>query len=548
MNIRITIRTILQSPKFWLFIFFLLSAGIILYPVRYFLSFSQLEGLQVFVQPIYFMGLLDAWVGLYLAMVARFKLSNSQVTKLSMVTALVFAILQYRISPLGRDHDYFITFADTSYLLAKHNFVLPTSPHIYLAYPGLMFLTGDFVTVTHLSYNAASLVLTGIFFVVIAFCLQGLVFLLTKNTLMAAVSVPLYFVCSYEAVSNILFFPATLGVTFLALSLYLIARNLARLQLLLLILSSAMIITHFYDVIALIFVITALGVSQWQIFGAKIWKLCSIIVLGDVFWHILIARAYLSSILGAVIASASLLFSNQAFSYAFLVTSTNTFAIPLWATLVRYFDIVSTSIVGVFVSFLFLIRRKNQSKEELNFAIMTLAILTFGLLAAYASIFQGGFDFLVGIQFAVFLTVPLMFRFIQRPRLLKIFAIVLIVVVSGPSLLVLQYRSVSTNSVYPSQIVAADWFAHYIPNKSLTVFTLSGTEYGSISVFDPLINWTSNGISIPVTNYPLSGVYYNVVDLRLSNYQLHLYSYPINFSDVYNGSVLYDDGTILITN
>ncbi|MDG6908068.1 MAG: hypothetical protein JRN20_20050, partial [Nitrososphaerota archaeon] len=512
-------------------IFVIIFAGItfliVIYPTRYFFGFSNLNGLDIFQQPFLFTILYGTWVGVYV--ILSTKSSYSAGSRLAIIISIVSAILVYKVSPLGFDHNYGITFFLSSYLGSEHHIPTPIPPqYSYFSYPGLIIVTESLKSVASVSYVGAGLDLSLVFFSLIGFSIFVITYRLCHEVTLAMVAVPLYFTASYEAISNILLFPATLGVTLLALTfLLLVKRKFPRQIILLLVLFAGMIITHFYDPVDIFFVFITVYLFQnilhTKLFDSRIISASILLLLADLSWQAIAAPIYFNGIVLAIISS----LSHASLSYASVIVRSNTLGVPFWVTLIRYYDILVTSIAGILLAVWTLVKRGKRESDVTLYSVITMAIVMFGLAAAFASLFQGGFDFLVGIQFVVFFSLPVFLYYLKRFGRLKILVILSIIMLSGPSLLTLQFKNVSSYSVYPSELSIGGYFTQYTPSATASVST-DGKTFGIIATSDPFA--IPQFYSIPISTIPYVPGSFSVIDQTYSSYQEHLYGTSFNLS------------------
>ena len=171
------------------------------------------------------------------------------------------------------------------------------------------------------------------------------------------------------------------------------------------------------------------------------------------------------------------------------------------------------------------------------------ALIIFGIAAAIASLAQGGFDFMIALQFVPLLSIPIVLSALAKSRKGTVFIIIAVVALSGPSLFVLPYHSISSTTVYPSEFAIPSFYLHYTPSNATPIMADAKT-FAVVSAEQPLIN--GNIYNYPIHNLGYNPSDYNIINLVYTTYQLHLYGYPINISSYYNNDITFNDGTVFI--
>jgi len=536
---------LLTSAKFRkisIVIFFVLSLAIILYPTQYFFGFSNTDGFNIFPFPEYFALLYGLWIAI--SMLISIKASRLLGGILGVTISIVSSLLLYKIAPLGFDHNYDITYYDSSYLQTTH--FLPfsialNSQYNYLAYPGLSIITCALHIVLGLNYQGIAPVLMTAFYTVLGLSIYRLTSYLTKNVMLSVISMPIFFSMSLGSLYYLLF-PATLGLTLLGLSISFLFTKSDRSNgssMVLILLVTSMIVTHFYDPILLIFVFLLILIFRKQLkLTLQPVRIMIVLIAIDAIWNVYIATNYTTSIIELLKSTL-----NGSFSYALTVITSNTSGGLISVNMLRYFDLLISSVFGVILSIVILATYKKREFTERLYSIAAIAAMIFGFTATIGSLAQGGFDFTIALQFVPLLSIPLFLSFFAKNRRRIAIIIAVVVILSGLSLFVLPYHAISSTTVYPSEFTVAGFYLHYTTNNATAIMTDPKT-FGIIGAEAPLIN--GNIYSYPVRNLGYDPYDYNIINLGYVTYQMHLYSYAINISDYNNYDITFTDGRIFL--
>lgn len=524
---------------------FLLAMGfVLLYPFRTFKGFSQIDPLRIVPDPLLFSMIFSLVLANYLLMMYFYGNRKWSPTFVLFVS-IAFGLLTYKMEPLGVDHEYGITLADTAYLGTFHHFSQPLPSNVgYLGYPGISILTYSVSKIFGVNYISSASILQLFLYLLCGLSFYILTLRLVHQPFLASLSTILFFAFSLEAVSLTLFFPATLGFTYFALAITLIRPSMRNQSLLILtLLYSAMTVTHFYDPLDLTFILGFLSLPILAVASRNFLRPFLISLLIFVLYLTFMASNYFDSLVPVIYQTLAQLAQFHSLSYALQVAAVNTFGVPLWVAFIRYFDIFVTSVVGaVFALWYSLAALRHKSSHSIYvhlFSVMALGILFFGLVALLASLGSGGgFNLLIGVQFVSIVSIPLFVFLLARNRRLVYLCSVFLVVLSTPSIFGLTYHQISTISVYPDEIMTASYFLQH-QQGSLTLATDPKT-WGIVISESPtysLVYYTE-----PLDDYPYYHQFYNVVYLPFSNYQLHLYGYAPTYGVVYHNDVVYSNG------
>lgn len=543
--------------KWTYYIFMGSSVALLIYPFQSFLGFSQLDALEIIPDVPLFSLVLSIFVLTFILSSYPFDRPNrSEVFKVT-IMSLIFALLTIKMAPLGVDHSYAITLTDTSFLSQYSHFSipLPTLNVVYLEYPAISLLTLFAITMTGIKGYLAMNIIHSVLYEVVGLAIYGLTQRLVKNSMLSATAVALFFSFSLEsAMGYTLFFPHTLGVTLFALVLLTLLIWPITLQryLLGLIIASGMVVSHFHDLLDLIFIsmvvivlIAGIRKSSFRFF---------------VFWIISVWVSYFfyfavdtsSSLITSVHMSFTSLMNGQIWTnYIGQVATANTFGVPFWATFIRYYDIFLTSFAGTIVAVVYVIRhifRKHGNDLTLAtiYSAAALGVMIFGLLAFLASAGPaggalgpgGGFNLLVGPEYVVFVSVPLFLLFISKHKKAIVLLIVLTSTLSAPSIFSLTYHQIGTIAINGYELNVGNFVLKYgdIGVPIQTDFKTGGV----ITSLDPTIEL--NYYQIPIQEYYYNPGAINVVDVSYSNYQLHLYNYSIGTQQLSKKDLVFDNG------
>jgi hypothetical protein len=545
------LKVLLKSS---IYVFFSLSVAIILFPFHYFFGFSQVEGLNVIEQPLVFSLIFDCWV--LFAFTSFYSAGEQNRRKIETTLVIVFAsvsgLLTLKMIPLGTDHSYDITLYGAAYLANAHSFAIPPPVQVgYLEYPGIMLITYISSSLLSTSLLNATELLQVFLYIVMGLVVFGVTKLLVHNSLVSSISLPLFFAFSIESGNLLLFFPAALGATLLALSFLFVARTSiwnAKILFLMALLFVAMIITHFYDPLNLILVLIFIyvGTKQKNSRALSFFILFAIGSFTVYFSHF--AMSFFNSVVPQSLYSFLRILSEPSQNYALQVVSANTFGVPWWVAVTKYIDVTFTSIIGSAIAVHWFLRaRKNQKFAGLlatKYSAASVGIIVFGIIILISTLGSGGksADFYAALQWVVYFSIPMFLLAIARNRSLLTLFLIMIAILSAPSLLALVTPQISTIAVYPENIASAS----FLVNHSSSTFTVrtDGKNAGVIGSFNPMV--IPNYYTIPASTFQYESNMTNVVDTRYSFYQLHLYGFPINYSTIYDEDIIYNVNGIYI--
>ena len=385
----------------------IITTAILLYPFRIFSGFSQLDGLQVVINPSLFAFLMAAWVFSYVVCLSYTPAGRSAwVAALIASMAIGFSILAYKMAPLGVDHSYSLTLTDTTYLAQQHRFGVPPPPNVgYLGYPGIALLFSATTMIVGASDVSLMFVVQASFYVATALALYKVTELVRVRPAIAGLVVPLFFTASLEGGNFLLFFPAEFGVVLFALMVMVLVLQPtdSRWLLTLYILGIASTFTHFYDPVDFLALGTflLLFVPAWRQSRRFLFFIFAFATIYASYFGFF-AVDYFSSVVRGSIQTLSNLLNSGGTSYALQVINTNSVGIPFWAVVTRYVDIGLTSIIGLVVGFAYFVRRlvgKHSSHPDLitTYFIASVGVMAFGIVAFLASLGPGGgFNLLIG--------------------------------------------------------------------------------------------------------------------------------------------------------
>ena len=539
-----------RTRQILLTVYVLLSFLILEYPMKYFYSFSQVESLNVIVQAPLFTAIYSIWIVTYvgISFVAK-KLSSVIITLVIVIFSVTSNLLTYEMAPLGLDHNYFITNAVASYISDFHHIPVPPPSQLwYLSYPGLMILTSLMKELVF-SYPATEAVLESAIYIIIGLSVYLISLKLISDVRIAALAVPSFFSLSLGTQLIILFFPATMGFALLAVSFFMLfsAPNSTKRSLVIIILMAAMTVTHFFDPLIFLTVLVSIAFFSrltkrvLQILPVQVSMISFIFFAGYfLFVSVLVAHNLILSVEHSIWQ----LLTDFSVSYASQVVVVNSLSVPLWASVTRYFDLVAMSILGSVAAIMFLITARKRDDRLLWYSEGTIGILAIGLIAFAASISSGGGDLIAAADWVTLLSIPMALFVLSKYRFALVLLLICLIAFSASTQFSLRYSQVSTITMYPSELSAANFFIAHKPNGNFTISTDYNT-YGAVATFYPLV--IPLLYSLPVNETPYVGGSYNIVNQLFSRYQLHLYGYPINYSLIYQHDVVFNDGIITIS-
>jgi hypothetical protein len=536
-------------------VFVLLSGLLVIYPFHYFFGFAQIEALEVIIRPWVFAAILDAWV---LFGVLSFRglplVGRVKEAVLVVLMSAIPGVITYKLAPLGVDHSYGITYYGSAYISQFGRVPFPPPPQVgYLEYPGIMLLTHFMSVVTGVPNTLAGSTLQIGMYIVLGGAIFQLTKLLTENTFLSSLAIPLFLFCSIEAGNFLLFFPATSGATLLILALFIVVRGPkggASDKISFIVIFAAMTITHFYDPLDLMFVLAAmylvnLGRRESRRFGVFL----TFAVMGFTLYFILVATSFFNSVVPETVYSLTHLLLGVSQAYALQVISSNTVAVPVWAAFFKYLGVLITSIIGSMVALYHVLRVRSRGdsvpRVERTYYVAAVAILLFGLAIYLATFSSGGIsaDFYAALQWVVFFSIPIFLLSFSKRRRYVLIVAVCVAFMSAPTFYSLVIPQISTISVYPENVAAAIFVVHNSPSSSMTVFT-DGKNSGVIGALDP--NAVPDFYTIPSLAFAYKPSELNLVDLSYAYYQLHTYGVGINYSSIESVDVIYSSPRIYI--
>jgi hypothetical protein len=517
---------------------------ILIYPFHMFQGFSQIDPLGIIPDPYVFSIAVSLMLLTYAWLMYTFGTSKWSAIFV-LTTSVVFGLMTYKMEPFGVDHEYGITLTDASYVGVYHHFSQPLVPNVgYLAYPGISLLTYAMGKVLNLSLVQSASALHVALYPLVAVSIYLLATRLVENPFLASMSIVLIFAFSLIGSNMTLFFPLTLGLTYFVLAITLIKERFGNNSLIAFgVLYSGMIITHFYDPLDMIFI---LGILMIPILGIKSKNFLHPFVLSMVVFISYLAyqaQNYFNSLVPGIFITFTHLLSYHSFGYISQVAVTNTVKIPLWATFIRYFDIITTSIFGTLIAAWLLISALRGGSRHSNYtyvvSLMCIGIIMFGFLAFLSSLGSGGgFDLLVGPQYVPVTSVPILIFFLSKYRRLMIVFAVCLAVLAAPSLFALTYHQISTISVYPDEITLSNYFLnHQTGNLTLATDPKTGGIILSVNPAYKLIY-----IQEPLASFPYYPQYYNIIYPAYSFYQLHLYGFAPSLQTILYHNIVYSNG------
>jgi hypothetical protein len=524
---------------------YLLSVvAILIYPFRMFQGFSQIDPLGIIPDPYVFSIIVSLMLLTYIWLMYTFGTSKWS-TIIVLATSVVFGLITYKMEPLGVDHEYGLTLTDASYIGVYYHFFQPLAPNVgYLAYPGIFLLTYAMGKVLNLSLIQSASALHVALYPLVAVSVYLLAIRLVEKPFLASMSTVLIFAFSLIGSNMTLFFPFTLGLTFFVLATTLIKERLGNNTLIAFgVLYAGMIITHFYDPLDMVFI---LGILMIPILGIKSKNFLRLFALSMVVFISYLAyqaQNYFNSLVPGIFITFAHLLSYHSFGYISQVAVANTVGVPLWATFIRYFDIIITSIVGTLIAAWLLVSALRGGSRHNNYiyvvSLMCLGIIVFGIVAFLASLGSGGgFDLLVGPQYVPVTSVPILIFFLSKYRRLMIVFAVCLAVLAAPSLFALPYHQISTISVYPDEITLSNYFLnHQTGNLTLATDPKTG---GIILSANPTYKLVY--IQEPLASFPYYPQYYNIIYPAYSFYQLHLYGFAPSLQTILYHNIVYSNG------
>ena len=272
---------------------------------------------------------------------------------------------------------------------------------------------------------------------------------------------------------------------------------------------AALTVTHFITSLAVIGVLGGLYLVRAA--SGQRMSTASTIALFLVMtgaWLMYYAVRTFGDVTGMVPVAAHLVKEGDIFFYAFTLGAANTGgAVPLWATAVRLFWLVTIYVLAALLAVLNLTRLRGMGRGERDF---TGALLGIGVMAAIAALVSGSGDQIARyIEYGAFFAVPIVLVFISR-AVSRRFSLALVVIpfflLSLPTFLAF-HGQIALSSYYPEEHRAAEFlrsryedagddlvlfvglrdlhlYVYYFPTN-----TLNATIFGSLKRSDRELLW-----------------------------------------------------------
>jgi hypothetical protein len=411
----------------------LLTALILLFPTHLTYEYRAIQSPYIFNSLPIFGVLYYAWLGLLLVLLFTKRGKGKgqwEILALVIIFSLVYLCFWAIIAP-DRQPDGLFNIATSKYISSEGTI----SKHVnvgYLEFPGLHIYNSYVSQITGLGILQSAQITLIIFDIVLAALLFVLFFKTLIDPTLAAFAVLLAIQANWTQSLFAFFWPRFIGLIFLAAFLVMINRKedrpLGSIQdkIVFIILLAANTISYTVTSMALFLIL--LGIYLMQIISHLLWKRGKVIplkpvntvgwtvvllsLLVPVAWGIYYAIGMLATVTLFVPKFVQDLSAGQLFGFAFLVGSTNLGTeIPLWASITRWFWLISIYAFGIILALRNLFKLQILSSTEKFETGGLIGIVTLGAIGLVLS--PGGFEIQRLFYYAPFFFVPIVLRFIN---------------------------------------------------------------------------------------------------------------------------------------